>query len=337
MKNFHFFSKIFIFLVLFSSISYSYFKQNDAGQEVFSFVSLFQSPRNIALENANAAEPSTDPGISFLNPAALRVPEGQKNNLAFYWNTGDLSENQGLITYVRELNPLILQASYGWISYGDIEEIDENAEETGKTHSPLSQLFAVSAFIPFKHIQVGVTSKLITDKLTDDSGDRTALGLAFDWGISWISSSARYGFSLSARDFGAMLRDYSDNDENSSYAMSETFALSAFLKPRPIPRLALYGETTFPRYSESTLRLGAEYTLSQYFFLRAGFSRTWLDISRDFKELFSSASRPGESNEVRLFSLGLGYAYSNFALDYAFSYLTQGIGLEHRVGIRFAF
>lgn len=337
MKNFHFFSKIFLFLLLIVNFSYSYFKKNEAGQEVFSFVALFQSPRNTALEHANAAEPSNDPGISFLNPAALRVPEGENNNIAFYWNTGDLAENQGVITYVRALNTIVVQATYGWIAYGDIDEIDENAEETGKTHSPLSSLFALSASILFRHIQVGVTTKLITDKLTDDSEDQVALGLAFDWGISWISENERYGLTLSARDFGTMIRDYSDDGELSSYAMSQTFALAAFFKPRPLPRLSLYLESTFPRYSQSALRLAAEYALSSHFYLRGGFSRTWLDLSRDFKELFASAERPDEANEIRLFSLGLGYLYSNFGLDYSFSYLTQGMGLEHRVGILFAF
>lgn len=318
-------------------ISHSYFQKNEAGQEVFSFVSLFQSPRNTALEHSNAAEPSNDPGISFLNPAALRVPEGEKNNIAFYWNTGELAENQGVITYARVLNTMVVQATYGWISYGEIDEINENAEETGNTHSPLSSLFALSASIPMRYLQVGVTTKFITDKLTDDSEDQTALGLAFDWGISWINSSGRFGVTLTARDFGAMIRDYSDDGESSSYAMSQTFALAAFVKPRPIPRLSLYMESTFPRYSQSALRLGAEYALSQYFYLRGGFSRTWLDLSRDFKELFTSAERPDESHEVRLFSLGLGYTYTTFGLDYSFSYLTDGLGLDHRVGIRFGF
>ena len=85
------------------------------------------------------------------------------------------------------------------------------------------------------------------------------------------------------------------------------------------------------------MNLGAEYALGEFFRIRAGFTRTWLDISRDFKELASSSSRPDETNEARLFSLGLGYNSSLFAFDYAFSYLASSLGFEHRLGLRVEF
>ncbi len=332
------FLQLFCILPLLGAISANaYFQRHEAGQEVFSFSSTFQSPRSTATEHANAAEPTNDPGITLLNPAALELPDRAKNIAAIYWQTGDLAENQGTITFARKLSLITVQATYGWISYGGVDGYDEMGNETGVTHEPLSQLMALSAGIPLQHIRVGATVKLATDKLSGEEDDRTAMGLAFDWGISWLAASRLYGVSITARDFGTMIRDYVDDGDDEKYAMGQTFALSGFLRPRSMPRLALYAESTFPRYAESALHLGAEYSLSQYFFLRGGFSRTWLDLSRDFKELTASSERPGESNEVRLFSLGLGYAYGPFALDYAFSYLTQGIGMEHRIGLRFGF
>ncbi len=336
----HFFQLFFrttLFLLIFCVFSNAYFQKHRAGQEVFSFLSFFQSPRNTALEHAGAAEPTSDLGIVFLNPAALRLPVGQKNAVAAFWQTGEFAENQGVLTYARALSAITIQATYGWISYGDVDGYDEYGNETGVTHSPLSQLFALSANFPLPHLNIGTTIKFITDKLAGEVQDRTAMGLAFDWGISWIAASNRFGITLAARDFGTMIRDYTDDGDDDKYATSETFALSTFFRPRPLPRLSVYAESTFPRYSESALHLGAEYKLSRYFAVRGGFSRTWLDLSRDCKELFSSNSRPGESNEARLFSLGLGYAGSLFMLDYTFSYLTQGLGLEHRVGLQFGF
>lgn len=329
--------QLFLILSLFwTTTAFAYFQRHEAGQEVFSFSSTFQSPRNTATEHSNAAEQTSDPGITLLNPAALRLQD-KKNVAAIYWQTGDLAENQGLLTYARSLSLITVQASYGWITYGGVEGYDEYGNETGVTHEPVSQLFALSSNLPLRFINVGATVKLATDKLSGEENDRTAMGLAFDWGISWISESRLYGVTIAARDFGTMIRDYVDDGDDEKYAMSETFALSMFFKPRKLPRLAIYGESTFPRYAESALHLGAEYSLSQYFFLRGGFTRTWLDLSRDVKELFASSSRPGESNEARLFSLGLGYAYGPVALDYAFSYLVQSIGMEHRIGLRFSF
>ena len=152
-----------------------------------------------------------------------------------------------------------------------------------------------------------------------------------------LHSDGEGRISFVGKDFGAMLRGYVKDNADDSYPLSQTFAIGGFVKPRSVPRLTLFAETDFPRYAEPDLNLGAEYALGEFFRIRAGFTRTWLDISRDFKELASSSSRPDETNEARLFSLGLGYNSSLFAFDYAFSYLASSLGFEHRLGLRVEF
>jgi hypothetical protein len=163
------------------------------------------------------------------------------------------------------------------------------------------------------------------------------MAVAFDWGLTWQSSSNNYGFSFVARDFGAMIRGYVKEDADDSYPLSQTFAIGGFFRPSRVPRLTLFAETDFPRYAEPDLNLGAEYALGEFFRIRAGFTRTWLDISRDIKELASSSSRPDETNEARVLSLGLGYSSDLFAFDYAISYLAEDLGFEHRLGLRVEF
>lgn len=336
----HFFKLFFFFVVFFGLItpfSYAFFEKNEAGLEIFSFSRSFQSPRNMALERSAAALPSTDPSIVQLNPAGLSISNEKKNSVALYWQTGTLAENQGTLSYSRKLRSMTVQASYGWISYGDIDGYDEYGNPTGVVHSPHSQLFTLTSSFPLTHFRFGSTIKLATDKLSGEVGDQTAIALAFDWGISWLSKSSLFGFALTARDFGSMIRDYVDDSSDDSYAMAQTISIAAFLKPRTIPRLSLLMENSFPRYSQPTASLGMEYILGKYVFLRGGFNRSWLDLSRDFKELFASNSRPSESNEARLFSLGAGFINSLFSLDYSFSYLTQGLGVEHRLGLNFIF
>ena len=337
MKKNHFFLKISLFIAFSSIFSEAYFQKKDAGQEVFAFSSTFQSPRSAAMEFSNAAEPSFDLGITFLNPAGLQLPDGKKTAVQFFWHTGEFAESQGVLSFAKQMETLTFQISYGWITYGSIDGYDEYGKKTGISHEPISQTLALSAMMPFKHLNIGTTIKVPSDKLADDKNDRTAYGLAFDFGISFVSDSKRFGISVLGRDFGTMIRDYTDDGEDEHYAMAETFAVAGFFKPRRIPQLALYTETNFPRYAEPSFHLGAEYSLSQFFFVRAGFSRTWLDLSRDFKDLFLSKSRPSESNEARLFSLGLGYIYKIIALDYSFSYLTSELGLEHRVSLQLSF
>ena len=313
-----------------------YFSKHDAGQEVFSFLSTFDSPRNAALEKSAAALPTTDPSIVQLNPAAILIADGKKRVAEAHWQTGEFADNQGTLSYTTQYKKFILQFSYNWISYGSITGYDEYGEENGSEYKPFSQLVTATVAFPMKHIRFGATLKFVSDKLTGDTGDQTAMAAAFDWGLTWMSDTKNYGFSFVARDFGAMLRSYVKNGSD-DYPLSQTFAFGGFFKPRSVPRLTLFGEADFPRYAEPDLNLGAEYALGEYFRIRAGFTRTWLDLSRDFKELASSSSRPDETNEARLFSLGLGYNSSLFAFDYAFSVLPESLGYEHRIGLRVEF
>lgn len=313
-----------------------YFSKHDAGQEVFSFLSTFDSPRNAALEKSAAALPTTDPSIVQLNPAAVLIADGKKRVAEAHWQTGEFADNQGTLSYTTQYKKFILQFSYNWISYGSITGYDEYGEENGSEYKPFSQLVTATVAFPMKHIRFGATLKFVSDKLTGDTGDQTAMAAAFDWGLTWMSDTKNYGFSFVARDFGAMLRSYVKNGSD-DYPLSQTFAFGGFFKPRSVPRLTLFGEADFPRYAEPDLNLGAEYALGEYFRIRAGFTRTWLDLSRDFKELASSSSRPDETNEARLFSLGLGYNSNLFAFDYAFSVLPESLGYEHRIGLRVEF
>lgn len=317
--------------------SHAYFTQGDAGQEVFSFINTFDSPRNAALEKSPGAGVSTDPTIVQLNPAAVILPEGKNHIASVHWQTGDMADNQGSISYTGHYGKYIFQVSYNWLSYGSIEGYDEYGNATGNDYEPFSQLATASVAFPLKHIRFGATLKFAADKLTDDAGDRTALGAAFDWGLTWQSESKRYGLAVMARDFGCLLRDYVDDGENDYYPMSQTFAIAGFFRPKVLPRLTVYVDNDFPRYQEAFLSLGGEYALGQHLFVRAGFQRTWLDLIRDAKELMASEERPDETNNAHMLSAGLGYAMDLLALDYSFSYLAQGMGHEHRLGVRVNF
>ena len=74
----HFLTTAFALLAA-SVASFAYFSQGDAGQEVFSFINTFDSPRNAALEKSAGAGISTDPTITQLNPAAVILPENKNH------------------------------------------------------------------------------------------------------------------------------------------------------------------------------------------------------------------------------------------------------------------
>lgn len=324
-------------LLAIPAVCHAYFSQGDAGQEVFSFINTFDSPRNAALEKSAGAGISTDPTITQLNPAAIVLPEGKDHVAAAHWQTGDMADNVGSLYYTGHSGNLIFQMSYNWQSYGSIDGYDEFGQETGEVYEPFSQLATATIAYPFKHVRFGATFKFASDNLTDDSGDRTALGAAFDWGIAWQSESKRFGFAVMARDFGCLLRDYVDDGEDKYYPMSQTYAIAGYVRPTVLPRLTVFIDSDFPRYQEPFFSLGGEYALGQSFSIRLGFERTWLDLIRDAKELFASEDRPNETNNAHMLSAGLGYNANLFSLDYSFSYLAEGLGHEHRLGLRLNF
>ena len=110
---------------------FGYFSKHDAGQEVFSFLSTFDSPRNAALEKSASALPTTDPTITQLNPAAILIADGKKRVAEIHWQTGEFADNQGTISYTTQYKKFILQASYNWISYGTIVGYNALGEENG--------------------------------------------------------------------------------------------------------------------------------------------------------------------------------------------------------------
>lgn len=317
--------------------AHAYFTQGDAGQEVFSFVNTFDSPRNAALEKSAGASPSADPTISQLNPSAVILLDGKNHVVSAHWQTGDMADNQGSLVYTGHYDKIIYQLSYNWLDYGSIDGYNEYGEATNKEYEPFSQLMTATIAFPLKHIRFGATVKVATDKLAEEEGDRTAIGAAFDWGVTWQSASKLWGLAFIARDFGCLLRDYVEDNENEYYPMSQTFAVAGYFRPKALPRLTMFLDSDFPRYQEAFLSIGGEYALGRSFTVRVGFERAWLDLYRDALELFASEDRPDETNNAHMLSAGLGYTTNLFSLDYSFSYLAEGLGQEHRIGLRVNF
>ena len=88
----HFLTSALVLLAI-PAASHAYFTQGDAGQEVFSFINTFDSPRNAALEKSAGAGLSNDPTITQLNPAAFVMPENKDHVASAHWQTGDMADN----------------------------------------------------------------------------------------------------------------------------------------------------------------------------------------------------------------------------------------------------
>lgn len=311
-----------------------YFGKTNEGQASFLWVHNLQSPRNVALEGSAGALFNNDPGVAILNPAALKSED--RYQVAASWQEGDLTESQGLVQFSHPLYSGRVLHSYGFVNNGEVVGYNEDAEPTGMSHYPLAQMYSVSWIQALTHFQLGITGRMLWERLSQSPDAQTGVAAAFDWGLIWNSPSPRYGVALAARHVGTQIRPFIKGG-TTHYPLSSNLTLSGFLRPANLPRLVLLSELDAPRYSPVVAKLGGEYIVGQSIFLRGGIQRNVIDVTRQVKSFFQSTTVPNETGSHRLFSLGAGYTLPWLSVDYSYSHLFEGMGSEHRLGLRSGF
>ncbi|MEW6007613.1 MAG: hypothetical protein AB1595_05635, partial [bacterium] len=84
-----------------------------------------------------------------------------------------------------------------------------------------------------------------------------------------------------------------------------------------LPSLLILSDLTIPNDNDPYLGLGAEYTLREIFFIRAGY-------------------KTGPEDEGKGFTIGLGTEYSSYNFDYAYQPFGK-LGDSHRVSVKAKF
>ena len=315
-----------LFLTFFSAHAGDFSNwSTNSGQGLFSFLELFQGPRNTALSGTGSSAFTPDILATLVNPGNVLASPTQ-HTVAISWEAGALSQQEGLLAWRFNLGKTTLQTTYAWISNDPIRGLDESGAETGISYQPFDQSINLTAAYPFPDFTFGATAKWIRDHLSDDVGDYNAIGLAMDWGLVWKSPSPRYGFALSVLDLGKQFTPYTANGVD-NLALNTRIKLSTHYRPVAIRGLTVYLDTDFPRYSQAIGRLGLEYNPSAWFQLRAGTARS----------LSSLVKNPASADLASVATGGLGVTWSGFTFDYSINILRDGFGQLHRLGLRTGF
>jgi len=324
-----------LLLLLFFAISHAYFGKENEGLAVFGWAMLLQSPRTVAFEGAGSAFPSQDLGAALMNPALL---QGDNFQAGAAWQSGDLADMQGILTFAHPLSigeiKGRMQHTYGAVYNGEVLNYDEDGEPTGVSSYPASQYYAITIAFPLKHFDFGITGRYLWERLSGTEGSQIGMGLAMDWGLLWNPGTARYGFALMGRHLGSQFRPFVKGGVN-GYALASELSASVFW--RLSQNLTWLFECAAPRYSPAIGKLGLEYRFSEPIFIRAGMQRELLDVARYVRSIFDSDEESVKAGYYRLFSVGAGYRIWNFALDYSYSMLIEGMGSEHRIGLSGSF
>lgn len=321
---------LFTFLLQTPSFA-EFFSSKSTGLAVFRFADRYGTPRNTALQGAGGALASGDPGILRSNPAAF-MPSMNRHQMGLYWTSGRLEQSLGSLHWGFPLGKGFFNIGYDWSQVGTIEGMDENGNPTGRQYKPSNQQFMVAHSLALSKFRFGSVARILSDNLSEDYGDQTALAWALDWGLWYQGNSPVWSGGFSVLDLGRQERAYTDGGTNHA-PLNTTLRASLHVRPRNFSRFSLLADAEAPRHTPTRLRLGAEYHMSQQLVLRGGLRRDMVEAGRLLKGILSIDSPEYSGGSLDLFSAGAGLRIGIFQADYALSFFRKDLGYEQRLGL----
>jgi len=304
-------------LLLFLYISTENINAGD-GTSGFEFLRTEYSSRAASMGRAFVAMRGDINGL-YHNPSGMAYLD--QNQFVVNYTDYLIDFGAGFAAYSHRLTGLgQLSGSVIWLNYGDFDETNEYAQQTGRTYGAYDLAFALSyADILEDYFSYGVTAKYVHSKIDMYTAD----AIAFDFGLMYSAPfSDNLYFGLSLLNVGKPLSAFVETRE--SLPLSLRFGVAKKLEHLPLESNASLndlnvGESNFwDRLAKFSI--GGEFTLSQVIRLRLGYEneihRDLLDTGSDFAGV----------------SMGIGLYWKDYRFDYGYS--SYGVlGGTHRFGI----
>ncbi len=300
-----------------------------AGTTSASFLKIGVGARAVAMGGAYAAL-SDDAYAVYWNPAGLAQPLG--TGLAFTHNDyfeGLKQEYFGFTLPGEKIG--FLKGSrfedggfglgFNYLSTPSDLERRSGLNEAFGAISPVEGKFgaydlAFSGAYGFNYsrdLRLGAALKFIRQSIDNDSGNTAALDLGAQYDFAWLDRQFTGGFAVQNLGPGVKF-----NSRRFDLPLVFRAGLSHRLYERGL-LLAL--DLYKPVDNYPSLALGLEHPLANRLFLRAG---------------YRYRQHGNELGAFSGFSAGLGFAYSQFSFDYAFSPFGD-LGVTHRISLAYRF
>ncbi|MEN6445623.1 MAG: PorV/PorQ family protein [Candidatus Cloacimonas sp.] len=293
-------------------------QHQDAGTTGFSTLKIIYSARANAMGQAMLGRNMNFDGMQF-NPATLiRIEnKGAFTTLADHF----VGSGGGSVGYVVPKN---IYTSYGfYLNYWNSGSIDRtdigpNGEfiELDDTFSAqdIAAGFAVAKFVS-PALDAGGSVKLVLDQIDGKS----ATAALIDVGILHHTPNERVKVGLSARNLGFQLSHYTDNKYSEGIPVTYGVGLGINAGANSLLNIDLTKAT-----GENFIgKLGIEQRIHPALVLRGGFKTNAGD--------YSMGGSMGWTSGI---SLGLGWLWKNYAIDYAISSYGD-LGLTNQVSLRY--
>jgi len=292
----------------------------DAGTTGFANLKLVYSARATGMGQAMMGRMQNYDGMQF-NPASiLRTPE---KSISSTFMDHFVGSGGGSIQYIVPKN---MYVSYGaFLNYwnsGSIDrtEISSNFDlvETGETFGA-QNIIAGLTYAKFisPAVDFGGTVKVIWDQIDQSSASAAMI----DVGILHHTANEKIKVGLAVRNLGAQLSYYSDNKYKEALPTTYLAGMGFDFSENTCADLDIVKVTG----TDFVGKLGIEHRIHPMFVLRGGFRSNAADYYQGGVLAFSSG-----------LSLGLGWDWKNWVLDYAISSYGD-LGLTNQLGIRYNF
>ncbi|MCP4583296.1 MAG: PorV/PorQ family protein [candidate division Zixibacteria bacterium] len=283
----------FILMLIFSGICLA-----SAGSSSFAFLRLGSGSRPAALAEAVTAS-GVDITSAFYNPALLNSFDG-KNQVVFMHNSyfSDVTEN-----YLALASRGEQAAMGGYLILGKVSDFERRTgpdPEPSGTFDENNFVGALTYTRGIDNIDLGVTFKYAFEKIDYAS----ASAVMFDLGL-YMPLTDEISVGGAVKNIGTKPKFQRD-----AFELPREIRVGTAYKPNYFQqRLVFLGDGVFYPDIDTKFNLGAEYTLGQYYALRAGY---------------------GAGYDSRGLSFGGGLFYRQFKFDYAFVNYKNDLGNAHR-------
>lgn len=292
----------------------------DAGTTGFSNLKLIYSARANGMGQAMTGRAINYDGMQF-NPASIvRTPERSVSSTFMDHLVGS---GGGSIQYIVPKNIYVTYGAFlNYWNSGSIErtEISSNFDlvETGETFGAQNIIAGVTyAKFISPAIDFGGTVKVMLDQIDKSS----ATAAMVDFGVLHHTANEKIKVGLAVRNLGAQLSYYSDNKYKESLPTTYLAGLGFDVSENTCADLDIVKATG----ADFVAKLGIEHRIHPMLVLRGGFRSNAADYYQGGIMAFTSG-----------LSLGLGWDWKNWMLDYSISSYGD-LGLTNQLGIRYNF
>lgn len=298
-----------IVAAVFNSTCVAAFSTSDAGTSAAQFLKLGAGARATAMGDASAGL-SGDSTAIYWNPAGLNDISG-KGSLSVMnasWVEGVSYDWASFAMPYRNCGVFGVGVQY--LSYGSIQQLDENGLQTG-SFSPTDMCISLSYARGYKGIDFGANIKYVSLKIVE-----SASAYALDLGAQYKLLSGRLILGLAAQNMGTQIKFINEADPlpfniklGGAYQISSNW-LAVLDVNAPTDNTVYIGAGT-----EYSMKVNDKIGLTG----RAGYN--------------TENTRTGGTNGV---TAGIGIRYMDYCLDYAF--VPYGdLGNTSRISLSVAF